>query len=278
MPGLDPETLRIEYLSPCDVGLCMRMCAFDLECDFFAHIVRAVVPQTMRILCSASRSLGKALTRFLFHSVAVRIEAMGATIVTCVGVIACLQGQLGGNFVGLALIWAVHFTTSLSFITISWAEVDSRIVSAERVQVRHNTTHANTLTKSLVNRTVPVHAAIEKMQRDVFYGMVALHLHVCDTVSGYLSVRLVDMAPIPAGRGHVRCACIHGQQPSPLGGELWQLTNLTITYGNLRWLLYEPHKVKPDILCSMILVTILSMTRLTMQMRSGDSGRRRANQ
>ena len=30
-------------------------------------------------------------------------------------------------------MWALHFTTSLNFITISWSEVDSKIVSAERV-------------------------------------------------------------------------------------------------------------------------------------------------
>jgi hypothetical protein len=37
------------------------------------------------------------------------------------------------NAAGIVIVWALHFTTSLNFITISWSEVDSKIVSAERV-------------------------------------------------------------------------------------------------------------------------------------------------
>ena len=61
---------------------------------------------------------------------------MGAVIVACASSTAWAQGQLGASYVGIVIIWASHFTTSLSFITISWADVDSKIVSAERVQVQ----------------------------------------------------------------------------------------------------------------------------------------------
>ena len=67
---------------------------------------------------------------------AVRTELMGAVIVGLTGITAWAQGQIGGSYVGLVIIWSMHFTISLGFITLSWADVDSKIVCAERIQVR----------------------------------------------------------------------------------------------------------------------------------------------
>eukprot|EP00238_Polyblepharides_amylifera_P010165 CAMPEP_0196593128 /NCGR_PEP_ID=MMETSP1081-20130531/74750_1 /TAXON_ID=36882 /ORGANISM="Pyramimonas amylifera, Strain CCMP720" /LENGTH=499 /DNA_ID=CAMNT_0041917015 /DNA_START=203 /DNA_END=1702 /DNA_ORIENTATION=+ len=65
---------------------------------------------------------------------AIRLESMGAFILCCVGVLAWYFGNVSGSFTALALIWSLHFTLSLTFITVSWSEVDSKIISAERVQ------------------------------------------------------------------------------------------------------------------------------------------------
>ncbi|KAK3232744.1 hypothetical protein CYMTET_56920 [Cymbomonas tetramitiformis] len=65
---------------------------------------------------------------------AVRLEGVGSGVLLCTGLaIWWLRDAVGASLAGLALVWDLHFIIALNITTTNLSEVESKIVSAERV-------------------------------------------------------------------------------------------------------------------------------------------------